>query len=132
MSAITPVSELVQKAKSKIMLIGPADALKKMNEGNIVFVDIRDIRELWKEAKIKNAYHAPRGMLEFWVDPKSPYFKSIFGEYNHYILYCASGWRSALAVLTLTEMGMIDVSSLEGGFSLWKKLGYPIEAVEQT
>jgi rhodanese-related sulfurtransferase len=91
-----------------------------------VFVDIRDIRELEREGMIPNALHAPRGMLEFWVDPDSPYYKPIFGEGKKLVLYCASAWRSALATQTLQRMGVSNICHLEGGFSAWKKAQLPI------
>jgi rhodanese-related sulfurtransferase len=92
---------------------------------NTLFVDIRDIRELEREGMIPNALHAPRGMLEFWVDPESPYYKQVFGDGKRLILYCASAWRSALAAETLQRMGVPQVSHLEGGYSAWKKAGLP-------
>jgi rhodanese-related sulfurtransferase len=96
-----------------------------LDDPNIVFVDIRDVRELEREGMIPNALHAPRGMLEFWVDPESPYYKPIFGEGKRLILYCASAWRSALATETLQKMGIPKVCHLEGGFSAWKKAQLP-------
>jgi rhodanese-related sulfurtransferase len=98
-----------------------------LSDSNVVFVDIRDVRELEREGMIPNALHAPRGMLEFWVDPESPYFKPIFGEGKRLILYCASAWRSALATQTLQRMGVPQICHLEGGFSAWKKAGLPTE-----
>nr|WP_216860916.1 rhodanese-like domain-containing protein [Polynucleobacter sp. P1-05-14] len=95
---------------------------------NVVFVDIRDVRELEREGMIPNALHAPRGMLEFWVDPDSPYYKPIFGEGKRIVLYCASAWRSALATQTLQRMGVPNICHLEGGFSAWKKAQLPIVA----
>jgi rhodanese-related sulfurtransferase len=91
-----------------------------------VFVDIRDVRELEREGMIPNALHAPRGMLEFWVDPDSPYYKPIFGEGKKLVLYCASAWRSALATQTLQKMGVPNICHVEGGFSAWKKAQFPI------
>ena len=130
-NAIMPVSKLVEEAKSKIDLIYPFKAKKISNDKNAIFIDVRDIREIWREGKIENAYHAPRGMLEFWIDPSSPYYKKIFIKKESFILYCASGWRSALAARTLKEMGMLNVMSLEGGFNNWKKCALPFVKIKQ-
>ena len=103
-----------------------ADAAQAMlGDPNTVFVDIRDVRELEREGMIPGAFHAPRGMLEFWVDPDSPYYKPIFTEDKTFILYCAADWRGVLSAATLTEMGMPNVLHLEGGFVEWKKAGRP-------
>ena len=92
-----------------------------------VFVDLRDIRELKRDGKVPDAQSCPRGMLEFWVDPASPYHKKIFSEDKTFVFYCASSWRSALAVKTLVDMGMKSVVHFDGGFAAWKKAGYPVE-----
>ena len=94
-----------------------------------VFVDIRDIRELQREGKIKGAIHAPRGMLEFWVDPASPYHRDVFAQEKTYVLYCASAWRSALATQALQNMGMDNVCHIAGGFTAWKAAELPMEPV---
>ena len=105
----------------------PAEiAQQLLEDSNVVFVDIRDVRELEREGMIPNALHAPRGMLEFWVDPESPYYKPVFGEGKKLILYCASAWRSALATQTLQRMGVPNICHLEGGFSAWKKAQLPV------
>jgi rhodanese-related sulfurtransferase len=101
--------------------------MARLGDGNTVIVDIRDIRELDREGRIPGSFHAPRGMLEFWVDPESPYFKPIFAEDKTFIIQCASGWRSLLAADILTRMGMKPVLNLTGGFSAWKEAGGPIE-----
>ena len=100
-------------------------AQQLLADPNVVFIDIRDVRELEREGMIPNAFHAPRGMLEFWVDPDSPYFKPIFGEGKRLILYCASAWRSALSTQTLQRMGVPNICHLEGGFSAWKRAQLP-------
>lgn len=120
--------ELIDHAMAAIETVPLDRAQKLLSDPNVVFVDIRDVRELEREGMITGAMHAPRGMLEFWVDPESPYFKPIFGEGKQLVLYCASAWRSALATETLQKMGVPHVSHLEGGFSAWKKSGLPIEA----
>jgi hypothetical protein len=123
---------LITQAMAQIETVPLEEAQALLDDPNIVFVDIRDIRELEREGMIPNALHAPRGMLEFWVDPESPYYKPIFGEDKRLILYCASAWRSALATETLQKMGVPKVCHLEGGFSAWKKAQLPtIEKVSK-
>ena len=92
----------------------------------MVFVDIRDVRELERDGMIPGAVHAPRGMLEFWVDPDSPYYKPVFGEDKTFVLYCASAWRSSLATAALQDMGLAPVAHIEGGFKGWKAAGLPV------
>ncbi len=91
-----------------------------------LFVDLRDVRELEREGVIPGAVHAPRGMLEFWVDPQSPYFHKAFADGKPMVLFCAAGWRSALAARTLLDMGFEDVSQIDGGFTAWKAAGAPV------
>ena len=117
--------ELIQSAMAEIETLPLEKAQEFLVDPNTVFVDIRDVRELEREGMIPNAFHAPRGMLEFWVDPDSPYYKPIFGEGKRLILYCASAWRSALSAQTLQKMGVPNVCHLEGGFSAWKKAELP-------
>jgi len=116
---------LIAQAMASIETVPLDKAQELLANPNVLFVDIRDVRELEREGMIPNALHAPRGMLEFWVDPDSPYYKPIFGEGKNLILYCASAWRSALATETLQKMGVPKVSHLEGGFSAWKKAELP-------
>lgn len=118
--------ELIQNAMAEIETLSLQKAQAMLDDSNAVFVDIRDIRELEREGLIPNALHAPRGMLEFWVDPDSPYYKPIFGEGKRLVLYCASAWRSALATQTLQKMGVPNVCHLEGGFTAWKKAQLPV------
>jgi rhodanese-related sulfurtransferase len=117
--------ELIAHAMAQIETVPLEKAQVLLDDPDTVFVDIRDVRELEREGMIPNAMHAPRGMLEFWVDPDSPYYKPIFGEGKRLVLYCASAWRSALATETLHRMGVPNVSHLEGGFSAWKKAQLP-------
>ena len=119
---------LIAQAMAQVETVPLSQAKAFLEDTNTVFVDIRDIRELEREGMIPNALHAPRGMLEFWVDPDSPYFKPIFGEGKRLVLYCASAWRSALATETLQRMGVPGVCHLEGGFSAWKKAELPVAA----
>jgi len=118
--------ELIHEAMAEIETLPVETAQKLLTDPNVVFVDIRDVRELEREGMIPNALHAPRGMLEFWVDPDSPYYKPIFGEGKKLVLYCASAWRSALATQTLQKMGVPNICHVEGGFSAWKKAQFPI------
>ena len=117
---------LIAQAMEQVETVPLSQAKAFLEDSNTIFVDIRDVRELEREGMIPNALHAPRGMLEFWVDPDSPYFKPIFGEGKRLVLYCASAWRSALATETLQRMGVPGVCHLEGGFSAWKKAELPV------
>ena len=118
--------DLVAEANEKIRTIPTADAIARHGDSGTVFVDLRDVRELQREGMIPGAVHAPRGMLEFWVDPDSPYFKEIFGSGKEFVFYCASAWRSALATRAVQEMGLEPVAHIEGGFGAWKKAGGPV------
>ena len=118
--------DLVNEAKQQIEDISVQDAQKLDGDHNVI-VDIRDIRELKRDGKIPGAFHCPRGMLEFWIDPDSPYHKPIFQQDKKFIFYCASGWRSALATSVAVRMGLKPVANLDGGFSAWKDAGGSIE-----
>ena len=118
--------ELIAEARAKIRTLTLDQAKAKLGDSNAVFVDIRDVRELEREGTIPGAFHAPRGMLEFWVDPQSPYYKEIFGSGKEFILYCQSAWRSSLAAATLQDMGLTPVCHVEGGFKAWKEAGLPV------
>ena len=120
------IMQLAEQALSEIESISAEDAVARKDSGELVFVDVRDIREVEKSDTITGSHHAPRGMIEFWVDPDSPYHKEIFATDQKLILVCASGWRSALAAKTLIEMGMDNVHDLEGGFGAWAKTGQPV------
>ena len=118
--AITPVKSLVAAAKSETNAVSPKQAFDKQQAGTAVLIDIRDIRELEREGRIDGAFHAPRGMLEFWVDPLSPYHKIVFSTDLKLILFYASGMLSALVTKTLMDMGMKNVMDMEGGFTEWR------------
>ena len=120
------VAQMVAEARDKIDEIETADLIAMMNDPQVVIVDIRDIRERQRSGFIPGSVHAPRGMVEFWIDPKSPYFKEVFGEEKKFVFHCASGWRSALTVATLKEMGF-EASHLREGFSTWQEQGGPVE-----
>lgn len=114
---------LVDEAMAQVKTYSLEEAKAKYGDPNVQFVDIRDVRELEREGVIPGAYPAPRGMIEFWIDPDSPYFKPVFGENKEFIFFCAAGWRSALATKTVQDMGMERVAHIEGGFKAWKEGG---------
>ena len=120
---------LVEEALSQITTLSASKAKELVEKNKCYLIDIRDIRELWNDGAIENALHIPRGMLEFWIDPESPYHKEIFNQDKSYIFYCASAWRSALAVKTAAEMGLNPVFHIEGGFSAWVATDGPIEKI---
>jgi rhodanese-related sulfurtransferase len=122
------VKTLLDEAAAKTQGITAEAAQAKLGDGDTLFVDIRDVRELERDGMIPGAFHAPRGMLEFWVDPESKYYKPVFVPGKTYILYCAADWRATLAAGVLAEMGMDRVLHLEGGFDEWKKAGRPVGA----
>ena len=113
--------KLIEEARAEIKNLEVAEAIALYGEKNTVFVDIRDVRELEREGMIPNSFSAPRGMLEFWFDPESPYHKEIFSSGKQLVFYCASGWRSALATQTAQKMGLENVCHIDGGLAAWKK-----------
>jgi rhodanese-related sulfurtransferase len=121
---------LMKAAEAEVEQVTADEAIAMADWSDVVIVDIRDIRELEREGRIPGSFHAPRGMLEFWVDPESPYYKPIFAEDKTFILHCAGGWRSLLSTQTLQRMGLKPVKNLEGGFSAWKAAGGPVERLE--
>lgn len=125
------IQELLAEANAAIETVPAAEAVKRLGDAGVVFVDLRDPRELAREGKIPNAFHCPRGMLEFWLDPKSPYHKPIFAEDKTFLFYCASGWRSALATQAAHEMGLVNSAHIGGGFTAWREAGGAVEKVEK-
>jgi rhodanese-related sulfurtransferase len=123
----TGYQQLLDEARREIVEIPAAEAIKLATDPNVVIVDIRDPRELTAEGRIPGSMHAPRGMLEFWIDPASPYAKPVFGEDKRFIFHCAAGWRSALATQTVQKMGLKPVAHIAGGLAAWKEAGGPIE-----
>ena len=119
-------AQLVKQAKTRIKEISAVSALNLVGQEDVVFLDIRDIRERQREGYIPGSIHAPRGMIEFWIDPDSPYFKPVFGQEKRFIFHCASGWRSALTVATLQDMGF-DAAHIEDGFKGWVRAGGAVE-----
>jgi len=118
---------LVQAAERAIESIKAEEALELHGRDDVVFVDLRDIRELKREGRIPGAFHCPRGLLEFWIDPASPYFKPVFGEDKRFVFFCAGGLRSALAAETAQRMGLKPVAHIAEGFKGWKQAGGPVE-----
>lgn len=121
---------LVEQALREIREYTAAEAVELAKRPDVVLVDIRDPRELAREGKVPGAFHAPRGMLEFWVDPESKYFKPVFGEDKQFVLFCAGGLRSALTAKTLQDMGLDKVAHMAGGYAAWKEAGGATEAYE--
>jgi rhodanese-related sulfurtransferase len=117
---------LVDEAMAQVKTYTVQEAQARLGDANVQFVDVRDVRELEREGMIPGAFAAPRGMIEFWVDPDSPYFKPLFGENKEFIFFCAAGWRSALTTKTVQDMGLENVAHIEGGFGAWKAAGAPV------
>ncbi|MBW0002011.1 MAG: rhodanese-like domain-containing protein [Hyphomicrobiales bacterium] len=120
---------LLAEADAVVPALEVGEARSLHGQESTVFVDLRDPREIEREGKMPGAFHCPRGMLEFWIDPESPYHKPVFSEDKRFVFFCAGGWRSALAAKTAIEMGLKPVAHLKGGFGAWKKAGAPTETV---
>jgi rhodanese-related sulfurtransferase len=123
----THVEALVEAAEREVETMPAAAAVALHGRDDVVFVDLRDIRELAREGRLPGAFHCPRGMLEFWVDPQSKYHKSVFAQDKRFVFFCAAGQRSALATQTAQRMGLQPVAHIGGGFGAWKAAGGPIE-----
>ena len=117
---------LVAAARAQIVEVATPDSIKMLDDEDVVIVDLRDVRERDRSGFIPNSFHCPRGMAEFWIDPESPYFKDIFAQDKTFVFHCASGWRSALTVATLNDMGFA-CAHLRDGFSTWESSGGPVE-----
>lgn len=124
---IRPVKDMVAEAKTRIKSLSPAQAHSMAEDGRALLVDIRDIRELQRTGRVPGAFHAPRGMIEFWIDPASPYHRPELTTDKTLILFCASAWRSALTADTLQDMGIEAVAEIEGGFSAWENADLPVD-----
>ena len=125
------INVLVAEAMAQVKTYSVDTVKARMADPHMQIVDIRDVRELEREGTVPGCFNAPRGMLEFWVDPASPYFKTIFGdESKEFVLFCGAGWRSALAAKALQDMGMTNVAHIDGGFTAWAKQGAPVETYE--
>ncbi|RLA17507.1 MAG: rhodanese-like domain-containing protein [Gammaproteobacteria bacterium] len=127
----TSVKQLVDRALEGIETISVEQARALLDDEGTVIVDIRDVRELYRDGKIPGALHAPRGMLEFWVDPESEYHRKVFSSGKKFVLYCAKSHRSALATQTLQNMGLEPVCHIDGGFLAWRDAGLEVEEVAQ-
>lgn len=125
------IRELCAEAEEVVETWTAEQAKAHLDDDAVVFVDIRDIRELWRDGAIPGAVHAPRGMLEFWVDPESPYARDVFQSGKRFLFFCAGGLRSALAARSVHEMGLAPVCHMAGGFGAWKEGGFPVEAKER-
>ncbi len=123
------VKDMVAEANAVVATMPIDEAKALLGSDDHVFVDLRDPRELKREGKIPGAFSCPRGMLEFWIDPESPYHKDVFAQDKTFVFYCASAWRSALSARLAQEMGLQPVAHIEGGFSAWKKAGGEVEEV---
>jgi rhodanese-related sulfurtransferase len=128
----TGMRALVEAAEREIDTLPVEDAIALHGRDDVVFVDIRDPRELEREGKIPGAFHCPRGMLEFWVDPDSPYHKAVFAQDKRFVFFCAGGLRSALATQTAQHMGLKPVAHIAGGFSAWRKAGGAVDNPKDT
>jgi len=126
----TSSAELVAKARARIEEVETRNAVGLVDDPEVLFVDLRDVRERQRSGFIPGSFHCPRGMAEFWVDPESPYYKKVFGEEKRFIFHCASGWRSALTVAALNDMGF-EAAHLKDGFVDWVKQGGPVEKVPE-
>ena len=120
--------QMLAEANAEVETLSPADAIALHGRDDVLFIDLRDPRELDREGRMPHAFACTRGMLEFWIDPESPYHKPIFAEDKRFVFFCAGGWRSALAARTAKEMGLEDVAHVEGGFGAWKQAGGPADA----
>ena len=123
----TGFKQLVAEAKAQVQEYEAADAVKLHGDPNVVLIDLRDPREQEREGKVPGAHHVTRGMLEFWIDPESPYHKPFFTEDKKFVFFCAGGWRSALAAKTAKDMGLKPVAHVIGGYKAWKDAGGPVE-----
>lgn len=123
------VKELCAEAEQEIETLSAEEAIRLKDDPGVALVDIRDIRELWREGAVPGAHHAPRGMLEFWVDPDSPYAKPVFQSGKRFLFYCASGdgWRSALSARAAQTVGLERAARVRGGFKGWREAGGPVE-----
>ncbi|MGJ8595283.1 rhodanese-like domain-containing protein [Sulfitobacter sp.] len=129
MSLKLSAATMVANARARIEEIEIPDAIAMVGDPNVQIVDLRDPRERERTGFIPGSFHCPRGMLEFWVDPDSPYFKDVFAQDKKFVFHCASGWRSAISVATLQDMGF-DAAHIKEGFGAWEKAGGPVEHVK--
>lgn len=124
---VKTAKSMLAEANADIVTLSVEEAMSRHGREDVLLIDIRDPRELERDGAVPGAFHAPRGMLEFWIDPESPYFKPVFGEDKQFIFFCAGGMRSALTTKTLQDMGLKPVAHIAGGFGAWKAAGGPVE-----
>lgn len=122
---------LLEEARAEITAYTPEQAAGLIAQEGTILVDLRDPREIQRDGHIAGAKRCPRGMLEFWIDPESPYHKPYFATDSQFVFYCASGWRSALATKTAQDMGLPRVAHIEGGLSAWKSAGLPVASSDE-
>ena len=122
---------LVAEAEREIVTLTLDQVRAAMDDPNSQIIDIRDIRELWRDGKIPGALHSPRGMNEFWIDPACVYHKPVYASGKRFVVYCAGAWRSALEAKMFQDMGLTNVAHMAGGFAAWKAAGMPVETVER-
>jgi rhodanese-related sulfurtransferase len=123
---------MLEEANAAVETLAPTDVQALLGRDDVVLVDLRDPRELEREGRMPGAFHCPRGMLEFWIDPESPYAKPVFQQDKKFVFFCAGGWRSALAAKTAQDMGLKPVAHMSGGFGAWKKSGAPVEGPPES
>lgn len=123
---------LLAEAEAEIETIPVARAKTLLGTPGVVFVDLRDPRELERQGRVPGAVHCPRGMLEFWIDPESPYAKPVFQQDATFVFFCAAGWRSALATKAAQDMGLAPVAHIEGGFAAWKEAGGAVDPPKEA
>lgn len=128
---IRSAMDMVTEADAAVTTLTVAEAMAMHGKDGVVFIDLRDIREVSRTGRVQGAHHVPRGMLEFWIDPQSPYHKPVFNEDATFIFYCAGGWRSALSAKTAQDMGLKPVAHMEGGMKGWLDAGGPIDAPDK-
>ena len=124
------VKEMFAEAMQEIETLKVDQAQALLDKDGVTFIDLRDPREIWRDGGVPNAINVTRGMLEFWIDPASPYHKQFFGSGNRFVFFCGGGWRSALATKAAQDMGLTPVCHIEGGYTAWKRAGAPVEAIE--
>lgn len=125
------VANMVEEAKAAIDEVSVEDAIAQIENDDVLIVDIRDIRERQREGFIPGSFHCPRGMVEFWIDPESPYYNKKFEEHTKFLFHCAVDWRSALTVDTINKMGFEGAAHIQGGFNAWRDNGGPVEKNEK-
>jgi rhodanese-related sulfurtransferase len=123
----TGYKALLAQAEQEITTLSVQQVQALLHDPGVVLVDLRDARELEREGKLPGAFHCPRGLLEFWIDPESPYAKAVFQQEKRFVFFCAGGWRSALAAKTAQDMGLQPVAHMAGGFAAWKAAGAAVE-----